>query len=516
MFKKIVIFASLLLIATGIVGRFFLLGISLEYDEMFTAATANPAVALPDIWKNFLIIDVHPPLHNVLLWVYNHFVPYNGSEGLLRWPSTVLGLLGLWLAWKLFPRYLGKTARWLFMLLLSSNFYLLLYAQHARAYSLVLFLALPLTFLYLQMARCIAKKRPICRTWWIAYGVLSLLLCWSHYFGALLFGLFSVCLFIYAWRNRQPLKWFIIVPALVLIGFLPWLIPNLLYNIGQNRFSGNWWGNKTKISWHLLRLWIEFFFCLRKNFYLLLGIIGVNIFYVLWQRRKYPRWPYGRELAWVFFPLAAALILVFSISFKINWLLWRYFIAFMPCLYIGVALLVAPVCKRYKICWLLFLVFIGMNFRFYFKMVPQLQRGRIFSGREAMEVYNGAFADKDLYVIAVEAFPPSTMSAMYGFYPHYRFHIPKEVHEIFRAAPATREALLARADQALLWLPHCSNKNMDLVTQTFQRSMAIFGKVYDNCFIVVADETDRTQVNPALLHTYKQRFDRYMQTRSPQ
>ena len=187
--KKIWIALGTLGILVGIVCRAVLLNISFEYDEIFTAITSNPALPFSYSWKHYLLADVHPPLHNMILWLYNHVVPY-GPEWILRFPSFILSLMGLFLAWRLFPRYLGRTTRWLFVLLLSCNFYLLLYAQHARAYSLMLCVAIVLTFLYLHIAQCLHFKKAVPAEWWVWYGICSLLLCWSHYFGALLFGLF--------------------------------------------------------------------------------------------------------------------------------------------------------------------------------------------------------------------------------------------------------------------------------------------------------------------------------------
>ena len=116
--KKLFIVLSTLGILVGLVCRTILLNISFEYDEIFTSITANPAVPLSYIWNHYLAVDVHPPLFNILLWLYNHLVAY-GPEWILRFPSLILSFIGLFLAWKLFPRYLPRITRWLFILLLG-------------------------------------------------------------------------------------------------------------------------------------------------------------------------------------------------------------------------------------------------------------------------------------------------------------------------------------------------------------------------------------------------------------
>lgn len=510
--KKIFVWLSAVGVAIGIACRFIIFNISFEYDEIFTAVTSNPAVPFSYIWKNYLLVDVHPPLHNILLWVYNHWVPY-GPEWALRWPSLILSVTSLFLAWKLFPRYLGKTARWIFVLLLSCNFYLLLYAQHARAYSLLICLAVVLTYLYLQIARCLCHKHTVSREIWVWYGICSLLLCWSHYFGALLFGLFSVILFFIAWNHKQPLRYCIAVPLLVLAGFLPWLIPNLLENLSQHRFSGNWWGNQA-LSWHLVKLWVEFFFSSVKAFYVLLSIGALGIIYTWYRQRKLKVWLFSREIILVFLPMAAAGLFALAMSVKIFWLLWRYFIPFVPCLYLFVTLIIAPVCKRYRVIGLAFLCFVALSFQAFIRMRNFFQEGIAFPVRSAMEIYKQGFADKALYTVALEAFPPNSMQPMYAFYPQIYFGVKQPVYELFHMNPTQRDQLLEQADQALLWMPNCDPKKMKKLAQTFQRNISIFARFSNVCFLLPAQQ-DRRTFNENQRSEYLHRFEkaRHMLTR---
>jgi hypothetical protein len=503
--KKIWIALGTLGILVGIVCRAVLLNISFEYDEIFTAITSNPALPFSYSWKHYLLADVHPPLHNMILWLYNHVVPY-GPEWILRFPSFILSLMGLFLAWRLFPRYLGRTARWLFVLLLSCNFYLLLYAQHARAYSLMLCVAIVLTFLYLHIAQCLHFKKAVPAEWWVWYGICSLLLCWSHYFGALLFGLFSVILFIYAWKNKQPLRMFILIPSVVFVCFLPWIVPNLLQNLSQHRFAGNWWANRP-LTWDLVWLWIEFFFSSRKAFYVLVALAAGSVFYSALRLKRRP-WPYSRELLLLFIPMAAAGTFALVMSLKIFWLLWRYFIPFVPCLYLFVALILVPLIKRYRVLGLVFLCFVGMSFYAFTKYYRYFQDGRIFTARESMRAYQGAFADKDLYVVALEAFPVPSMQPMYAFYPNHYFHGNKEVYEVFHMDPSQREELMEREGEFVMWMPNCDPGKMQRLVQTFQRNMRIFIHLYNTCFILPAGH-DRRTINASILQEYNQRYENY-------
>lgn len=501
--KKLFIVLSTLGILVGLVCRTILLNISFEYDEIFTSITANPAVPLSYIWNHYLAVDVHPPLFNILLWLYNHLVAY-GPEWILRFPSLILSFIGLFLAWKLFPRYLPRITRWLFILLLGCNFYLLLYAQHARAYSLMLCLSIVLTFLYLQMARFIRHHKSIPTATWIEYGICSLLLCWTHYFGALLFGLLSVVLFVYAWKHKQPLRGFIFVPLLVFIGFLPWLIPNLFQNLSQQRFEGNWWANKP-LSWKLAPLWIEFFFSDKQAFYILSGLGIASIVYSSLRFKRQRVWPFNREMILTFIPMAIAFVFALVMSLKIFWLVWRYFIPFVPCLYLFVALVLTPLCKRYRFTGLIFLCFVGMSFHAFIRMCPYFQEGKAFHARESMRIYQSAFADKDLYVVAIEDFPVESMQPMYAFYPKDYFHLDKSVYELFHMNTEQREQLITREGEFVMWMPNCNPEKMYRLAQTFQRNMSIFAHFYGTCFILPAGP-DRRTVDPVRKEEYTQRF----------
>ncbi len=483
--KRIILVCSLLGLVAGLFFRFFLIHISFEYDELFTAVTSNPMVAFPQLWTTYLMIDVHPPLHNFILWLWNHVMPY-GPEWSLRLPSLILALGALVQAWVLFPRYLGKTARWLFLLLLSANFYLILYAQHARAYSLIVCAAVPFTFLYIKLARRLIKHCPIATKYWCLYGALAAILCWSHYFGALCFGLFSMMLGCLAWYHKRPLKPLIYTSGLVLGCFLPWMIPNLIENLGQHRFGGNWWGNR-ELEWSLVNLWIEFFFSSLKGFWALLAAVLAGTF-VGWRLyRKQRTWPYGVELALLIIPMMCAGVFALVMSVKIFWLIWRYFMPFVPSLYLTTALLMAPLLHKYKGAFLLVVIFLFFSFKTTWQLSQLLRKGVFFPVRTAMELYKEAFPDKELFVIAMEAFPPVSMTPMYGFYPHYYFKMDNPVTEIFQLPNPQLQAILDRQQDGVFWMPNCSPQKMERIMLRTGREAKIFARHENTCYLLFSD-----------------------------
>ena len=125
---KILDFCLMGCVGVGIYVRCLLFNMAYEYDELFTAITTDPSLPFSWIYKNYLLVDVHPPLYNAILWLWNHLVPY-GPEIWLRLPSFLMGIGALAEAWFLFPKRFGKTARLLFVSLLSCNIYLIYYAN---------------------------------------------------------------------------------------------------------------------------------------------------------------------------------------------------------------------------------------------------------------------------------------------------------------------------------------------------------------------------------------------------
>lgn len=486
--QKVFFILCLLLAAAGVLARFSLLNVSLEYDELFTAVTANPALPLGWIWSNCLAPDVHPPLYNLLLYAYSYIVPY-GPEIWLRLPSVLCGLGALVCGWFLFPNWLGKTARLIFVSMMTCNALLIFFSQYARAYALLLWLAVLLTFLFLRISRAVARGKLIRKKQWVYYAVLSLLLCWSHYFGALLFGSLSVVLLAQAVWKKRNITAFVLVPGVVFILFLPWLLPNLLSNFSQQRFGGNWWANQMPPQLIVPRLMLFFFSSLWGHFIMaLLAIGGVWQGYGVYKRRG--QFPYVREMGALLLVLAVAFSLVGLLAFKINLFLGRYFIAFMPAVYLVCAVLVAPVVRRRKTAMCLFVVFLGLGMWEYGTYYKILGGTSYLAARPTAEVYRDRFSDKELFVVAVEAFPPASMAAMYGFYPNQIFKMNQPVTELFQLGGAARDQVLERRNQAIIWMPNCDEKKLKRVSDDWNRAVLVYFRLGNSCFLQVSDKGD--------------------------
>lgn len=473
-------------ILLGIAARFSLWGTSFEWDEVFTAITANPAVPFTYIWKHYLIVDVHPPLYNLFLWIYMHIMPY-GPEWALRLPSILFSLLALGYGWWKFPRCFGRNARWVYILLFIANAWVIFFSQYARAYAWMLFLSTILTFSFVRISHAVRHKQSIKNQEWWIFGISSLLLCWSHYFGAFLFGLLSVALFLQALLHKCPLKMFICVPLGVFLLFLPWLIPNLLYNLQAHRFTGNWWANARGLDKNSIKLLLEFLFGFKETYRMLLVILGSALGWNIWTAVRKKPVAYRRDILWLSCVLLVAFISIWFVSHKIYWFLGRYFVPFMPALFLVVALVLAPLIRRtHKILLLLFLIYVFSGFyAYYMEVHVHVRKAEWWVVREAMEWYQQHFPDKELYVVSIEAFPQESLEPMYSYYPNVVLKMNTKVTELFHLPQLQREMALNRQLGAITWMPNCELRKLKYLAKKWGVPVAILHRNFSSCFLVV-------------------------------
>lgn len=488
--NKLFRYACLLFIGAGILSRFLLLGNAYEYDELFTAVTANPGIPLGWIWNNYLMVDVHPPLYNIIMWVYNHFVPY-GPALWMRLPCVLFGVLGLVLAWVMFPKRYGKMPKLIFVVFLSCNYWLVFFTQYARAYSLIFCLAVPFNYLFINMAHCVRKGKQIIWKTWAWYGVLGILLCWTHYFGAIAFGFFSLVLLGYSFKYKYNLSPFIMVPVGVTLLFLPWAVPNLLFNAGDNKFNGNWWGNGGSITDILMNL-IEFYF---ETEFIFLAL-GILFTFCLWKSiKKYKR---GRQVAYMpemtllFWVCILMFSFVYILSFKIFLFFGRYFLAIMPSMFLIFSFCIAPYVRQNKLLSIFLIVCLGWI------CVTGVRTARYTTARlyadaqVAMEFYRDYAPEKELFVVAIEAFPPNSMQALYSFYPNYVFQMNAKVTALYQLSHKEQMEALKRKENALIWMPHCSTYKLRAISLIWNRVVGIEGKLGYSCFIRLGEEGELT------------------------
>ncbi len=188
------------------------------YDESFTAWLAG--LPLERLFAA-TVGDVHPPLWYVVEWVITTLAGGYQSEALLRLPAAVLGVVNIWLFWRV-CQGLSLPTKVSSLALLAFTFapFQLYYSQEARMYQMMQAGVLLATVGLLEDRR-----------WWFAVG--SLLALWSQ--NLALFPVAMLSLWAW-WRWRKG----VVLPGVVVcLGWAPWLV-FLFYQVGNMNGGGFW------------------------------------------------------------------------------------------------------------------------------------------------------------------------------------------------------------------------------------------------------------------------------------
>ena len=188
------------------------------FDESYTIGIVRHSFS--EIW-NITSFDVHPPFYYFCLHILN--LIFGESIILYRLFSAITIALTALLGYTHIRKDFGeKTGFWFSFLML----FLPVAAQYAgeiRMYSLGMLLG---TIMCIYGYRI--YKKDIHKLTYVFFGLSSLALAYTHYYGVLLAGVINLALFIYLIKNRkerkQDLIKFTITAVLQVVAYLPWLI----------------------------------------------------------------------------------------------------------------------------------------------------------------------------------------------------------------------------------------------------------------------------------------------------
>lgn len=189
---------------------------SFWYDEIWSLEAVRSG------WGTLLLTVredlVHPPLFYLLLKIWHGL--WTESEAAMRLFSVSLSIL------LIFPviaicRRAGVT--WYVIaaviLILAVNSYLVGYHQQVRMYALLSLLSMAAIWTYLRVLEFAAGRKGFLR--WVLFGLLSIALIYTHYFGWLVL----VCLFLCTLLlERRLIGRHLLVLLICGLVFLPWLL----------------------------------------------------------------------------------------------------------------------------------------------------------------------------------------------------------------------------------------------------------------------------------------------------
>ena len=208
------------------------------FDESYSVAIAKHNFI--DIW-NITGNDVHPPLYYFMLhilWLIfgNNIMIFRGFSVLA---VAILGILGYTHIRKDFGEKTGIIFSFLTFFLPA----MCTYSQEIRMYSWgCLFVTIMAIYAY-RIYKNAKNKESIKKIFiknLIIFGIFSLFSCYTPYYALLAAGIINLFLLIYFIKNRKEnknlLKCFLILAAIQVILYIPWLI----YLVGQLIHVGRW------------------------------------------------------------------------------------------------------------------------------------------------------------------------------------------------------------------------------------------------------------------------------------
>ena len=195
-------------------------------DELFSVAVSDPSRSLFEVIR-LTVKDVHPPLFQILLWLW--FKCFGFTELTGRLFPAICGILAIPVIYLLGNEAQGREVGLIAALICSVNFYHLYYSQEVRSYSLF-FLLGSLSFLFCLKLMFAYEKRNL--AFYIAFTVA---LVYTHFFG--IFAVVAQFIWLLAMLKRSPhlLKTGLIAGGLILLMTSP-LIPVVFKNASMDSF----------------------------------------------------------------------------------------------------------------------------------------------------------------------------------------------------------------------------------------------------------------------------------------
>lgn len=274
---------------------------NLWFDESYSVALAKSSFA--EIWQKGAS-DVHPVFYYICLHILNlifgnNIIVYRLFSVLATSSLAVLGYTHI-------RKEFGAKAGILFSFLVLFLPTMAQYAGEIRMYPLAMLLG---TVMAIYAYRI--YKGQIHKATYIIFGLSSLLVSYTHYYGLMLAGIINLLLFIYLCKNiktrKQDLIKFTITAVIQVIAYIPWLICFIKQVQGV---SGGFWATLTfpKSIYEMLTMQYQGNFEIEPI--ILTTVFYAYIAYLISNTKKEERKPAN----WCFYIYIAIIVIAYIIS----------------------------------------------------------------------------------------------------------------------------------------------------------------------------------------------------------
>lgn len=313
--------------------RFFHLDFQSPWlDEIHTLNEANPNASLSDVYNQILSGEQMPPLYFYI--IYFLFKIFGYSIFVARFFSAILGVLSVFVLYKLVKELIDKKTALVAALFFGMNYFMIYFSQEARPYILFTFFMLLSFYRMLLYMKLSTIKNAI----W--FGISASLMLHAHFIGffTLLAQTIIFLMFLFLKKDldkKQFFKGSIIAAIILVIAYIP-SIHSLIKIFGIKSF---WIPAPGPDS---LKLIYKSFFGNSEIIIFLNGMLFIGFLFSLFKSEKQKNIE-NKEIKW------SSLILILWISFTIlipivssylsnPIILDRYFLGVLPAIIIILAI----------------------------------------------------------------------------------------------------------------------------------------------------------------------------------
>jgi len=322
----------ILLALTGIGAFLRIYGLELQslwYDELCTwRDSRSPSTA--EIWET-MRSDKHPPGYLILMFYWQKV--FGSSEAALRAPAAFSGILSIPAIYLLGKDLYSRSEGLIAATLLTLAWIPVRYSQEARAYALLVLIAIVSTWLLIKIVRHLDEDQRLRPIESVAYVLISVTASYLHYFGVVLVLFQATAFAVRHWNRPRGLLWGLGLFSPIAILYIPWLM-EILEDLKTQHF----WAPPLDPVLREFHETAKFLLGGEVAALLAYGLAGAMLLKSIWSRQIDPmNWnkaPTPFLIAWIVFPFALAYVKS-MISAPI--MVPRYFLISLPAAYLLVA-----------------------------------------------------------------------------------------------------------------------------------------------------------------------------------
>ena len=381
---------------------------SFWYDEIISVQSAS--LDFGHI-KHVSEWDKNPPFYYYCLSVWIKL--FNDTEYTVRLLSVFFSSLAAGMLFIIANKYFNRITAIIASLLYLSSNVLFYYSHEARAYSLVLLLALLSTWLFFKF-----KEKPTIKLV-IMLGLINFLLIYTHYIAGLIL-VFQTVLMLFYFDRKQKKYFLFSLMVILLLTVLRFTKKQFSLIIDFNNSTSTFWLKQSDINY--LKEVISTFLFNEYLSILFLGIIAIVFTFLILKRFKTAQF----NIIYSFCVGLGSILFLFCLGKFTPIFLDRYLIFTLPFLYILIAYGLSFVKNKY-----ISVSIIGVFFIFsMFKIDYKTNKGMDY--RSAVKFINSIKDKNDLIIVKTKDIKP-----LYCYYSDKDFFrkqkkdLPQADHIIF-------------------------------------------------------------------------------------